>query len=63
MKNKILNKTVSALQEKEKIVSNTDNKVKELLANTEDNKSKTGQKSKTSTMDQNEKVDDLLKNL
>jgi hypothetical protein len=66
MKNKISDKTVSALQKKEKIVSthsNIDNKVKELLANNEDNKSKTGQTSKTSTMDHNQKVEDLLKNL
>jgi hypothetical protein len=66
MKNKISDKTVSALQKKEKIVSthsNIDNKVKELLANNEDNKSKTGQTSKTSTMDHNQKVEDLPKNL
>jgi hypothetical protein len=66
MKNRISDKKVSALQEKEKIVStqsNIDNKVKELLANTEDNKSKTGQTPKTSTMDHNQKVEDLLKEL
>jgi hypothetical protein len=66
MKSRISDKKVSALQEKEKIVStqsNIDNKVKELLANTEDNKSKTGQTSKASTIDHNQKVEDLLKDL